>query len=115
MRLNFKVEPLDFKLLKTDCIKRIFFIFSSDAFVYGGEDKMQISAEIINQGEDAFNAMLYLQLPKEVNYMSAEAVTPGLSVLCSPPSPMNNRTLQCDVGNPLPANTKVKLKSLFHK
>ena len=71
---------------------------------------MQISAEIINQGEDAFNAMLYLQLPKEVNYMSAEAVTPGLSVLCSPPSPMNNRTLQCDVGNPLPANTKVKLE-----
>ena len=42
----------------------MFFIFSSDAFVYGGEDKMQISAEIINQGEDAFNAMLYLQLPK---------------------------------------------------
>ena len=40
--------------------------------------------------------------------MSAEAVTPGLSVLCSPPSAMNNRTLQCDVGNPLPANTKVK-------
>ena len=82
-------------------------ILSSDAFVYGGEDKMQISADIINQGEDAFNAMLYLQLPKEVNYMSAEAVTSGLSVLCSPPSAMNNRTLQCDVGNPLPANTQV--------
>ena len=42
--------------------------------------------------------------------MSAEAVTPGLSVLCSPPSPMNNRTLQCDVGNPLPSNTKVNLE-----
>ena len=39
--------------------------------------------------------------------MSAEAMTPGLSVLCSPPSAMNNRTLQCDVGNPLPANTQV--------
>ena len=68
---------------------------------------MEMSVDIINQGEDAFNAMLYLQLPKEVNYNGAESTTPGLSVLCSPPSPMNNRTLQCDVGNPLPANTKV--------
>ena len=84
----------------------IFSFFSSNAFVYGGEDKMEISAEIINRGEDAFNAMLYLQLPKEINYMSVESNTPGLSVLCSPPSPINNRTLQCDVGNPLPANTQ---------
>ena len=30
----------------------IHFFFSSDAFVYGGEDKMQISAEIINQGRE---------------------------------------------------------------
>lgn len=82
---------------------------SSEAFVYGGEDKMEITADIINQGEDAFNAMLYLQLPKEINYMSAESNTPGLPVLCSPPTPMNNRTLQCDVGNPLPANSKVSL------
>ena len=68
---------------------------------------MEMSVDIINQGEDAFNAMLYLQLPKEVNYNGVENTNPGLSVLCSPPSPMNNRTLQCDVGNPLPSNTKV--------
>ena len=44
----------------------ILFLYSSDAFVYGGADKMQISADIINNGEDAFNAMLYLQLPKVI-------------------------------------------------
>jgi len=82
----------------------------SDAFVYGGEDKIEISADIINNGEDAFNAMLYLQLPKEINYMSAESTTSGLSVLCEPPSMMNNRTLQCNVGNPLPANTQATVK-----
>ena len=80
---------------------------SSNTYAYGGEEKMEITANIINKGEDAFNAMLYLQLPKEINYMSAESNTPGLSVLCSPPSPMNNHTLQCDIGNPLPANTQV--------
>ena len=30
-----------------------------------------------------------------------------VSVLCSPPTPSNNRTLQCEVGNPLPAGTTV--------
>ena len=28
-------------------------------------------------------------------------------MLCSPPTAANNRTLQCEVGNPLPAGTTV--------
>lgn len=70
---------------------------------------MEITAEIINNGEDAFNAMLYLQLPREINWNSASSSTPGISVLCSAPDAMNNRTLECDVGNPFPANTRVIL------
>ena len=80
---------------------------TSGAFQYGGQDKMEITAEIINNGEDAFNAMLYLQLPREINWNSASSSTPGVSVLCSAPDAMNNRTLECDVGNPFPANTRV--------
>ena len=90
---------------------------TSGAFQYGGQDKMEITAEIINNGEDAFNAMLYLQLPREINWNSASSSTPGVSVLCSAPDAMNNRTLECDVGNPFPANTRVsklsQLPSIF--
>ena len=32
---------------------------------------------------------------------------PQVSILCSPPTAANNRTLQCEVGNPLPASTTV--------
>jgi len=29
----------------------------------GSEEKIEISADIVNRGEDAFNAMFYLQIP----------------------------------------------------
>ncbi len=32
---------------------------------------MEISTEISNRGEDAFNTMLYLQIPRGVNYIGA--------------------------------------------
>ena len=32
------------------------------AYVIGTGDKLEISADIVNSGEDAFNAMLYLQV-----------------------------------------------------
>ena len=38
--------------------------FSSGNYVIGKGDKMEISAIIDNKGEDAFNAMLYLQVTK---------------------------------------------------
>ena len=69
---------------------------------------MEITANIINRGEDAFNARFYLQLPKEVNYMSADCDAPGVSMLCSKPEINPNRTLLFDVGNPLPANSQVQ-------
>ena len=39
----------------------------------GSSEKLEISADIKNSGEDAFNAMLYLQIPRGVNYISANS------------------------------------------
>ena len=86
------------------------FCFSADAFIWGSEDKMEITADIYNDGEDSFNSFLYLTLPKEINYISANASTSSVPILCSPPSESNNRTLECDIGNPLPTKTKVNMK-----
>jgi hypothetical protein len=42
-----------------------------EAYVIGSSEKLEISADIKNAGEDAFNAMLYLQIPRGVNYINA--------------------------------------------
>ncbi len=47
--------------------------FSLEAYVIGSGEKLEISAEIQNGGEDAFNAMLYLQIPRGVNYINANS------------------------------------------
>jgi Integrin alpha len=44
-----------------------------DAYVIGSGEKLEISADIKNEGEDAFNAMLYLQIPRGVNYINANS------------------------------------------
>ena len=44
-----------------------------DAYVIGSGEKLEISADIRNDGEDAFNAMLYLQIPRGVNYINANS------------------------------------------
>lgn len=51
--------------------------------------------------------MLFLQIPRGINFIKANYSEGSDSLLCSPPTPMNNRTLQCGVGNPLPAGTDV--------
>lgn len=74
---------------------------------------MEIVARIDNRGEDAFNAMLYLQMPAdEVNFINANTSGSGsvVSILCSPPTLANNFTLQCEIGNPLPANAQVDVR-----
>lgn len=61
---------------------------------------MELSATMTNAGEDAFNAMLYLQIPRGINYIKTAYAGRDENVLCSPPTAINNRTLQCSIGNP---------------
>ena len=83
--------------------------FSKGSYVIGSGDKLELTTDIVNSGEDAFNAMLYLQIPRDINYISANSSNAQVSILCSPPEGVNNRTLRCEVGNPLPAKTKVRV------
>ena len=73
----------------------------------GSGEHLQIETEINNKGEDAFNAMLEVQLPPGVTYNKAETTDPGVKILCSPPTMSNNNTIVCEVGNPLRANRRV--------
>eukprot|EP00096_Caligus_rogercresseyi_P015942 TRINITY_DN844_c0_g1_i1.p1 TRINITY_DN844_c0_g1~~TRINITY_DN844_c0_g1_i1.p1 ORF type:complete len:1372 (-),score=393.45 TRINITY_DN844_c0_g1_i1:381-4496(-) len=98
-----------------ECIPNL--VLSSEfpeSYVIGSEEKLTLSSVISNQGEDAFNAYLYASVPKGLNYIKTKTSSgSSVSVLCSPPSQQNNRTLKCEIGNPLPANSEVKLDLLF--
>jgi hypothetical protein len=56
-RLRFTNEAL-----LAAAFKRSSFSSRLDAYVIGSGEKLEISADIKNSGEDAFNAMLYLQV-----------------------------------------------------
>ena len=45
--------------------------FSKGSYVIGSGEKMELTADIVNSGEDAFNAVLFLQIPRGINYISA--------------------------------------------
>ena len=53
----------------------------------GSEDKLEIVADIINRGEDAFNAMLEVHVPRGINYVNANTGGSGVSIMCSSPAP----------------------------
>ncbi len=55
-------------------------------YVIGSKEKLEITAQIVNTGEDAFNAMLYLRVPEGVNYIGANSSDTAVTVLCSPPT-----------------------------
>ena len=81
-----------------------------ESYLMGSGERLEVQTQISNQGEDAFNALLEVQLPRGVSYINANTSEPGLNILCSAPKPLNNYTLQCDVGNPLRANSEITVR-----
>jgi hypothetical protein len=74
----------------------------------GSGERLEIQTEILNSGEDAFNALLEVQVPRGLNYINANTTDAAVGILCSPPTGRNNKTLVCEVGNPLRAGKKVR-------
>ena len=91
---------------------------SSDKYLIGSEDKLELSMNITNQGEDAYEAALYVHLPQHVSYIKTEMIGTNpsemVSVLCSPPTIENNFVLKCDLGNPMMGFSKVLLIYLIY-
>ena len=81
----------------------------------GSDERLELSLEVVNDGEDAYEANFYLDLPESINYIKTELLEVssqgGTSppVLCSPPSQRNEHVLKCDLGNPMAGNSKVNI------
>jgi len=47
---------------------------SNDKYLIGSEDKLELSMNITNDGEDAYEATLYVAMPKHVSYIKTEMI-----------------------------------------
>lgn len=85
-------------------------------YILGSNENVNITVEVENRGEDAFEAAYYLHMPAGVNYAKMkrfeEDSTGDITVYCSVNSKdvSGNSTLKCDMGNPLPRDAKVKFQ-----
>lgn len=85
-------------------------------FIIGDNKRLQLEIILTNRGEDAFESMLYLEIPVDFDYVNIGKVKPkDIPVSCSGAQLEDNgfRDLVCDTGNPLPANTTLTFKILL--
>ena len=78
---------------------------SMDKYLIGSDERLELNLNITNEGEDAYESTLYVNVPQHVSYIKTEMVgfnpSDMVSVLCSPPTMENNFVLKCDLGNPM--------------
>lgn len=78
-------------------------------YLLGSGEKLFVDVVVMNEGEDAFESVFDMKVPAGINYVKIERVDGERDVLvqCSAPSFVNNNTLHCDIGNPLPKEKTV--------
>lgn len=86
-----------------------------DKYLLGSKKRLELEVWVENRREDAFEAMFSCKLPKGIDYVKVEKYSDSsdIPILCSPPSPNNNNTLKCDIGNPLPQKEVVHFKVIL--
>lgn len=78
-------------------------------YLLGSGERLFVDVVVTNEGEDAFESVFDMKIPAGINYVNIERVDNERDVLvqCSAPSFINNNTLHCDIGNPLPKEKTV--------
>ncbi|RZF48596.1 hypothetical protein LSTR_LSTR008556, partial [Laodelphax striatellus] len=97
----------DLRLTATPSVKR---------YLLGSGERLMIDIYVQNEGEDSFESVLDMHVPEGLNYVNFERVDAAdreILILCSAPSFLNNYTLHCDIGNPLPREKHVHFRVLL--
>ncbi|KAI5709931.1 hypothetical protein M8J75_004281 [Diaphorina citri] len=85
-------------------------------YILGSGERMEVDVLVKNEGEDSFETSYEMGVPLGLNYVNIERYDEGdrdIPILCSAPSYLNNNTLHCDIGNPLPSKKFVHFKVLL--
>ncbi|XP_017064467.1 integrin alpha-PS2 isoform X2 [Drosophila eugracilis] len=74
-----------------------------DKYLFGSPEPLVIEVLIANTNEDAFEAAFYMVTPPDLQFRKLQQLKEkkDTPITCSPPTPENNHTLKCDIGNPL--------------
>lgn len=85
---------------------------TDDTYLLGSNESLTVEVLITNNGEDAFEANFFMNIPQGLDYKSTKRIgeTRDTSYICTPPSLATNNTLKCDIGNPLPGRKSVNFK-----
>ncbi|CAG2110666.1 unnamed protein product, partial [Medioppia subpectinata] len=85
------------------------FISSGDEYIVGSRKRIELVITVVNKGEDAFESMLYLFMPTDVNYVNINK-TKNSDVSCygAQPDRTGINNLECDIGNPLTGGSKLE-------
>lgn len=85
---------------------------TNEKYILGGNESLIVEVLVTNEGEDAFEAGFYMNLPSGLDYKGTRKISEG-SYPCTAPTASTNYTLKCDIGNPLPAGKSVNFKVIF--
>ncbi|XP_030382273.1 integrin alpha-PS2 isoform X2 [Scaptodrosophila lebanonensis] len=74
-----------------------------DKYLFGSPEPLTFDVLISNGNEDAFEAAFYMVMPRELDFKKLQQLGDKNDppITCTAPSPANNYTLKCDIGNPL--------------
>ncbi|XP_070139070.1 integrin alpha-PS2 isoform X2 [Drosophila bipectinata] len=83
-----------------------------DKYLFGSPEPLVIEVLISNNNEDAFEAAFYMITPPDLQFRKLQQLgeKKDAPITCSPPTPENNHTLKCDIGNPLESGKIVNFK-----
>ncbi|GLV41998.1 inflated [Carabus blaptoides fortunei] len=85
-----------------------------DTYLSGSEERLEIDVIVQNEGEDSFETMFYISLPRGIDYFNTEKIEGphDIAVQCAP-SEVKNTTIKCDIGNPLAKGKIIHFKVLL--
>ena len=81
-----------------------------ERYLIGSRKRLQLDVSVINTQEDAFEAMLYLLMPLDINYVKINRTKLTTPIICTgaQPDKSGRNELICDIGNPLPRGRKIE-------
>ncbi|KAH9369837.1 hypothetical protein HPB48_004037 [Haemaphysalis longicornis] len=85
-----------------------------EEFLIGSTGNVEMSVTVDNRGEDAFEAMMFVTIPSDLNYVKVDKGKLD-TVTCGAPHKQasGDSYLACDIQNPLPAGKKVRFKVIL--
>jgi integrin alpha 8 len=88
---------------------------TNDAYILGGLDPLVVDVNVTNEGEEAYEAIFYMNIPEGLDYKKTKKIGDSreTSHTCTVPSALTNYTLKCDLGNPLPNGRSVNFRVIL--